>query len=171
MEADNGTLWLLMFRNQLKIAWSTNLWLPDFNICLLTLVSFFSASKSFSLFLTQVYKVFLGTLHLAATSLLLSPFSRSLSAWHFSQSVLWGYFRFPATNILRANNTTTWRKNKQKNTRQYSASFKALKHSNTSTFDSNIQKFEHFNIRTLVTTHITKALSIKNYTMAVHLRR
>ena len=61
-----------MFKNQLKTAWSTNSWLPDFSFCLLTLVTFFSASKSFSLFLTQVDKVLLGTLYLAATSLLLS---------------------------------------------------------------------------------------------------
>ena len=60
MEADNDTFWLHMFRNQLKIAWSTNSWLPDFNFCLLTLVPFFSASKRFCLFLTQVGKVFLG---------------------------------------------------------------------------------------------------------------
>ena len=80
-----------------------------------------------------------------ATYLLLSPFSRYLSAWHFSRSVLWVYFYFPVTNILRTNNTTRWRKNKQKNTHQYSASFEALKYSNISTFDSSIRKFEHFN--------------------------
>ena len=51
--------------------------------------------------------MFLGTLYLAATSLLLSPFSRSLTAWHFSRSVLWVHFRFPVTNILKMNNTTT----------------------------------------------------------------
>ena len=54
-----------------------------------------------------VNKVLVGTLYLAATFLLLSPFSRSFSAWHFSQSVLWVYFRFPATNITRMNNATT----------------------------------------------------------------
>ena len=99
MEADNCTFWLRMFRNQLKIAWSINSWLPDFNFYLLTSVPFFSASKKFFLFLTQVDQVFLGTLYLAATSLLFSPFSRSLSAWHFSHSVLWVYFRFPATTF------------------------------------------------------------------------
>ena len=83
MEADNDTFWLRMFRNQLKIVRSTNSGLPDWNFCLLTLVPFFSASESFSLFLTQADKVFLGTLYLAATSFLLSLFSRSLSAWHF----------------------------------------------------------------------------------------
>ena len=87
MEADNCTFWLHVFRNQLKIVWSTSSWLPDFNFYLLTLVPFFNASESFSLFLTQVNKVFLGTLYLAATSLSLSPFSKSLSAWHFSRSV------------------------------------------------------------------------------------
>ena len=51
------------------------------------------------------------------------------------------------------------------------ASFKALNHSNISTFDSSIRKFEHFNIRALVITHIIKALQIKNGTIAVHLRR
>ena len=35
----------------------------------------------------------------------------------------------------------------------------------------SIRKFEHFNIRTLVTTYIMEALWIKNGTMAVHLRR
>ena len=84
MQANNGTLWLRIVRNQLKIALSINSWLPHFNFCLLKLVPFFRTSKSFSLFLTQVNKVFLGTLYLAATSLLLSPFSRSLSAWYFS---------------------------------------------------------------------------------------
>ena len=83
MEADNDTFWLRMFRNQLKIVRSTNSGLPDWNFCLLTLVPFFSASESFSLFLTQADKVFLGTLYLAATSFLLSLFSRSLSVYHF----------------------------------------------------------------------------------------
>ena len=121
MEADNGTFCLRMFKKQLKIAWSTNSWLPDFNFCLLRLVPFFSVSKSFSFVLTHVDKVFLGTLYLAAKSLLLSSFSRSLSAWHFSRSVLWVYFHFPATNIVRTNNTSTWGRDKQKNTHQYSA--------------------------------------------------
>ena len=62
MVAENSTFWLRMFKNQLKTAWSTNSWLPDFSFCLLTLVTFFSASKSFSLFLTQVDEVLLGTL-------------------------------------------------------------------------------------------------------------
>ena len=120
--------------------------------------------------------MFLGKFYLAATSLLLSPFFRSWSAWHFSRNVLWVYFCLPATTILRTNNTATWRKSKQKNTHQYLASLKALKHSNISTFDSSIRKLEHFNtwiqcIRTLVTTYIMKALWIKNGTMAVHLRR
>ena len=53
------------------------------------------------------------------------------------------------------------KKNKQKNTQQYLASFQALKYSNISTFDSGIQKFEHFNIRTLVTRHIMKAYESK----------
>ena len=142
-----------------------------FQLLSLNIGSLFSASKSFPLFLTQVDKVFLSTLYLAATFLLLSPFSRSLSGWHFSRSVLWVYFCFPATKIVRTNTTTTWRKNKQKNTHQYLASFKALKHSNILTFDSSIGKFEHFNIRTLSATHIMKALWIKNGSMSVHLRR
>ena len=107
-----------------------------FQFCLLTLVLFFSESKSFSLFLSQVDKVFLGT------------------------------FCFPATNILRMN-TTTWKKNKQKNIYLYLASFKALNQSDISTFNSRIQKFKHFNIWTLVTMHIMKELWIKNGTMSV----
>ena len=166
--AENGTFWLCILRNQLKIAWSTNCWLPDFNFYLLTLVPFFSASKSFSLILTQVDKVLLGTINLAATFLLLSPFSRSLSAWHFPPSILWVYIRFPATNILRTNNTTTWRKNNQKT---HTSIQSVSKHSNISTFGSSIWTFEHFDIRMLVTMHIIKALRIKNGTMSVHLRR
>ena len=163
MENGNGTFWLHMFRNYIKIAWSTNSWLPDFNFYLLILVPYFSVTKFFSLVLTQVNKVFLSTLYLAATSFLLSPFSRSVSAWHFSRSVLWVCFSFPATNILRTNNTTTWRKCKQKNTWQYLASFEALNHSNISTFDSGIRKLEHFSIWiqciwTLAPTHIMKTL-------------
>ena len=142
-----------------------------FQFLSLNIDSLFSTSKSFSLFLTQVDKVFLGTLYLAATFLLLSPFSRSLSVWHFSRSVFWIYFYFPATKIVRTNTTTTWRKHKQKNTHQYSAIFKALKHSNISTFDSSIGRFEHFNIRTLVTMHVMKALWIINGSMSVHLQR
>ena len=97
-----------------------------------------------------------------------SGFAWSLSAWHFSRSVLWVYFRFRTTNILRTNTTKIWRKNKQKNTHQYLTSFKALKHSNILTFDSSIRKFEHFNIQTLVTTHIMKAYWNKNGAMSVH---
>ena len=53
------------------------------------------------------------------------------------------------------------KKNKQKNTQQYLASLQALKYSNISIFDSGIQKFEYFNIRTLVTRHIMKACESK----------
>ena len=34
MEAENGKIWLRMFRKQLKTAWPTNSWFPDFSFCL-----------------------------------------------------------------------------------------------------------------------------------------
>ena len=114
-----------------------------FQFLSLDIGSVFRCIKKFFI-LTQVNKVFLGLLYLAATSLLLPPFPRSSSAWHFSQSALWVYFSFPTTNILRRNNTTTWRKSKQKNTHKYLASFKALKQSYISTCDSSIRKFGIF---------------------------
>ena len=58
------------------------------------------------------------------------------------------------------------KKQAKEHTPVFEASFKAFKDSNISTFNSSIRKFEHFNIRTLVT-HIMKALWIKNGTMAV----
>ena len=114
-----------------------------FQFLSLDIGSVFRCIKKFFI-LTQVNKVFLGLLYLAATSLLLPPFPRSSSAWHFSRSALWVYFSFPTTNILRRNNTTTWRKSKQKNTHKYLASFKALKQSYISTCDSSIRKFGIF---------------------------
>ena len=38
---------------------------------------------------------------LAATSLLLIPFSKSLRAQHFSCNVLWLYLPFPSTNMFK----------------------------------------------------------------------
>lgn len=106
MAADNGTFWLRILLNHFKIALSTNSKLPVLNFCRFTLDPFSSELKSFSLFLTHVDKVFLGTLYFAATSLLLIPFSKSFRAWHFSRKLLWLYLRFTATNILNSKQWT-----------------------------------------------------------------
>ena len=67
--------------------------------------------------------------------------------------------------------TTTWRKKQAKeSTREFDQS-QNISHWNILIFDTSIRKFEHFNVRTLVTTHIMKALWIKNGTIFVHLQR
>ena len=110
MAVVNGTFWLRIVRNQSKIALSTISKLPVLNFCRLMLLPFRSQSKTFSLFLTQVDKVFFRTQHLTATSLLLIPISKSWRAWHFSRKVLWFYLRLPATNMFKCEQQT---KNKQ----------------------------------------------------------
>lgn len=97
----NWIFWLSMVKNQLKTASSTASGLLVFNFCRLTLDTFSSASKWFSLFLTHVDEVFLGTPYSAATSSCYLLFSKSLSAWHFSLSVLWMFFCFSAINIFK----------------------------------------------------------------------
>ena len=75
MAADNGTFWLRILRNQLKIALPTILKLPFPNFYRLMLLPFSSEFKRFSLFLIQVDKVFFGKpLYLAAIFLLLILF-------------------------------------------------------------------------------------------------
>ena len=167
MEADNGIFGLRMFRNQLEVAWSTNLSLPDFNFCLLTVVPFFTASKSFSLFLTQVNKVFIGTSSVAFS------FLQIFKCLAFFTKCFVGVFSFSCHQNFK---NEQYHNMKKKQAKEHTPVFsqdsaKALKHSNISTFDSSIQKVEHFIIWTLVITYIMKALWIKSGTMSVHLRR
>ena len=128
MAADNGTFWLRILWNQLKMAFSTNSKLTVLNVCRLMLVLISSESKSFSLWLTQG--------HLCYSF----PFPNLLRAWHFSRNVLWLYLRFPATNIFIYDQQT---KNKQ-----------MIVHNTTfiTLTQSNIQMFQHSKVNANVIT-------------------
>ena len=110
MAADSETFWVPILRNHLRIALSTISKLPVLDFCRLMLLPFSGGSKGFSLLLSQIDNVFFGKAYLAATFLLLLSFSKSLSAWHFSQNILWLYWRFAATNMFKCEQKT---KNKQ----------------------------------------------------------
>ena len=78
MVIDSGKFGLWILRNQLRIALSINSKLTVLSFVHLMLLPFSSESNSFSLFLTQVDKVFLGRSYLTATSSLLVPFFPNL---------------------------------------------------------------------------------------------
>ena len=85
--------------------------------------------------------MFLGTLHLAAISLLVSPFSRSLSAWYFLRRCVVGVFSFSCHQHF---NNRQYHNVKTKQVKEHAPVFG--KFQSIKAFQHLIQAFENLNI-------------------------